>query len=455
MKSLLSVTPDTKAEEKEVSGETLAIRGGRPLTGRVEVKGAKNLATKAMVAALLGDTTSVLRDVPGISDVQVVRSLLEVHGVGVEDGDEPGTLIFDPSGAVSAHFEEIDAHAGASRIPILFCGPLLHLLGEALIPDLGGCRIGDRPINFHMDALRAFGAIVDKTYEGIRITAPNGLHGANIELPYPSVGATEQVLLAAVTAEGVTELSNAAIEPEIIDLIALLQKMGAIIWVAPDRILRIAGVPRLRGFTHTAMPDRLEVASWACAAIATGGEITVRNAHQHDMMTFLNMYRRVGGEFHIDDEGIRFWRASDRLHSIPLETDVHPGFMTDWQSPFVVALTQAEGISIIHETVYEDRFGYVSALNEMGAQLQLYRECLGGMPCRFGQRNYLHSAVVAGPKPLQAADVAIPDLRGGFSYVIAALVAQGTSTLRNMGIIRRGYEDFVSKLQSVGAKVRA
>ena len=175
MKSLLSVTADTKPGEKEVSGETLAIRGGRPLTGRVEVKGAKNLATKAMVAALLGETTSVLRDVPDISDVQVVRSLLEVHGVRVDDGEESGTLIFDPSGAVSAHFEEIDAHAGASRIPILFCGPLLHLLGEALIPDLGGCRIGDRPINFHMDALRAFGAIVDKTYEGIRITAPNGL----------------------------------------------------------------------------------------------------------------------------------------------------------------------------------------------------------------------------------------------------------------------------------------
>jgi UDP-N-acetylglucosamine 1-carboxyvinyltransferase len=173
------------------------------------------------------------------------------------------------------------------------------------------------------------------------------------------------------------------------------------------------------------------------------------------MMTFLNMYRRVGGEFRVADDAIRFWRASDRLHSIPLETDVHPGFMTDWQSPFVVALTQAEGISIIHETVYEDRFGYVSALNEMGAQVQLYRECLGGMPCRFGQRNYLHSAVVAGPKALQAADVAIPDLRGGFSYVIAALVAEGTSRLRNTGIIRRGYEDFVTKLQSVGAKVRA
>ena len=226
MKPLLNVAAGestaTEAEEQEVTGEVLAIRGGRPLTGRVEVKGAKNLVTKAMVAALLGETVSTLRDVPDISDVHVVRSLLEVHGVRVDDGDEEGTFHFDPSGAVSAHFEEIDAHAGASRIPILFCGPLLHLLGEALIPDLGGCRIGDRPINFHMDALRAFGAVVDKSYEGIRITAPNGLHGANIELPYPSVGATEQVLLTAVLAEGVTELRNAAVEPEIVDLICVL-----------------------------------------------------------------------------------------------------------------------------------------------------------------------------------------------------------------------------------------
>ena len=168
MNTLLSDSAHPKAGAKALSGETLAIRGGRPLTGRVEVKGAKNLATKAMVAALLGETTSTLRDVPDISDVQVVRSLLEVHGVTVVEGEEDGVLHLDPSGAVSAHFEEIDAHAGASRIPILFCGPLLHLLGQAFIPDLGGCRIGDRPINFHLDALRKFGATVEKLPSGIR-----------------------------------------------------------------------------------------------------------------------------------------------------------------------------------------------------------------------------------------------------------------------------------------------
>src|SRR5690606_23621465 len=219
------VRADLQDGAPDLTGDVLAIRGGRPLRGRVDVKGAKNLATKAMVAALLGEDTSVLRDVPNLSDVAVVRSLLEVHGVRVTEGEESGTLRLDPSDVESAHMEEIDAHAGASRIPILFCGPLLHRLGQAFIPDLGGCRIGDRPIDFHLDALRKFGATVEKLPSGIRLSTPAGrLHGANIHLPYPSVGATEQVLLTAVRAEGTTELRNAAIEPEIMDLIAVLQK---------------------------------------------------------------------------------------------------------------------------------------------------------------------------------------------------------------------------------------
>ena len=442
----------TKAGEK-LSGETLAIRGGRPLHGRVEVKGAKNLATKAMVAALLGETNSVLRDVPDISDVQVVRSLLEVHGVTVVAGDEEGSLVFDPSGAVSAHFEEIDAHAGASRIPILFCGPLLHLLGEALIPDLGGCRIGDRPINFHMDALRAFGAIVDKTYEGIRITAPNGLTGAKIELPYPSVGATEQVLLTAVKAKGVTELRGAAIEPEIMDLIAVLQKMGAIISYEPNRVILIEGVDTLRGYDHRCIFDRNEAASWACAALATDGDIFVGGAKQQEMLTFLNVYRKAGGEFDIHEDGIRFRRGGP-LKPVVVETDVHPGFMTDWQQPLVVALTQTTGLSIVHETVYENRLGFTDALIRMGASIQVHRECLGSVPCRFGQRNFLHSAVISGPTQLKGTDIDVPDLRGGFSHLIAALAATGTSRVTGIDIINRGYERFSEKLEALGAAAK-
>lgn len=451
MKSLLNTAAGEKSGgTEEVTGEVLAIRGGRPLTGRVEVKGAKNLVTKAMVAALLGETPSVLRDVPDISDVQVVRSLLEVHGVRVWDGEEEGTLHFDPSGAVAAHFEEIDAHAGASRIPILFCGPLLHLLGEALIPDLGGCRIGDRPINFHMDALRAFGAVVDKSYEGIRITAPNGLHGANIHLPYPSVGATEQVLLTAVRAKGVTELRNAAIEPEIMDLIAVLQKMGAIISYEPNRVILIEGVDALQGYDHRAIFDRNEAASWACAALATDGDIFVGGARQQEMLTFLNVFRKVGGWFDVREDGIQF-RRGGALKPVTVETDVHPGFMTDWQQPLVVALTQAEGVSTVHETVYENRLGFTHALNQMGANIVVHPHGIDAPNRRVARRELEQAAVITGPTPLHGADVEVPDLRGGYSYVIAALAAEGESTVRNIGIIRRGYEKFLAKLETLGA----
>lgn len=448
MNTLLSDSSPTPAGGNSL-GQTLTIRGGRPLSGRVEVKGAKNLATKAMVAALLGETASVLRDVPDISDVHVVRSLLEVHGVSVED-IEDGVLRLDPSGAVSAHFEEIDAHAGASRIPILFCGPLLHLLGQAFIPDLGGCRIGDRPIDFHLDALRSFGAIVEKLPSGIRLSAPRGLHGANIELPYPSVGATEQVLLTAVRAKGTTELRNAAIEPEIMDLIAVLQKMGAIISYEPNRVIFIEGVEALRGYDHRSIFDRNEAASWACAALATDGDIFVGGAKQQEMLTFLNVFRKAGGDFDIAEDGIRF-RRGGALKPVTVETDVHPGFMTDWQQPLIVALTQAEGESIVHETVYENRLGFTRALVQMGADIVVHPEGIASSDRRVPRRALEQAAVINGPTPLHAADVVVPDLRGGYSYVIAALAAEGESTVRNIGIIRRGYEKFLEKLTDLGA----
>ena len=432
--------------------DVLHIHGGTPLHGEITVRGAKNFVSKAMVAALLGESPSELRNVPVIRDVGVVTGLLELHGVRITSNTTTGVLTLDPSNVESAHVADIDAHAGSSRIPILFCGPLLHRLGEAFIPDLGGCRIGDRPINYHLDILRQFGAVVEKREQGIQIVAPRGLRGTKIDLPYPSVGATEQLLLTAVRAEGLTELSNAAVEPEILDLIAVLQKMGAIISVDTDRVIRIEGVERLEGYRHTALSDRIEAASWASAALATRGDITVRGASQPEMTTFLNTFRKVGGEFEIDDDGIRFFHPGGDLRSIVLETDVHPGFMTDWQQPLVVALTQAKGLSIVHETVYENRFGFTDALVGMGATIQVYRECLGGHPCRFGQRNFYHSAVISGPTPLAAADIEVPDLRGGFSHLIAALAAKGTSAVGGIGLIDRGYEHFTDKLAALGAE---
>lgn len=429
----------------------ISIEGGKPLNGRVDLKGAKNLVTKAMVAALLGETPSTLLDVPHISDVEVVERLLNLHGVTITHDPKTGDMVLDPSNVEHARIVDIDAHAGSSRIPILFCGPLLHRLGEAFIPGLGGCEIGDRPVDFHFDVLRQFGAVIEKLPTGTRLSAPDGLIAAKIDLPYPSVGATEQVLLSATTAKGLTELRGAAIEPEIIDLIAILQKMGAIISVDTDRVIRIEGVKQLKGYTHKALFDRNEAASWAAAALATKGDIFVGGAKQIEMMTFLNTFRKVGGEFEIDPAGIRFYHPGSELQPVVIETDVHPGFMTDWQQPLVVALTQAQGLSIVHETVYENRFGFTEALNKMGAQIQIYRECLGGNPCRFGQRNFNHSAVISGPTPLQGADIRVPDLRGGFSHVVAALAAEGTSNVSNVQLISRGYERFIDKLQDLGA----
>jgi len=429
---------------------TLIVRGGKPLVGDVEVRGAKNLVSKAMVATILAEEPCRLRGIPEISDVQAVSGLLELHGVRIDSTDRDGELTFDPTNVEQAHVADIDAHAGSSRVPVLLCGPLLHRLGEALIPDLGGCRIGERPINYHLDVLREFGAHVEKRPEGLRLTAPEGLHGTKLALPYPSVGATEQVLLTGVRARGRTQLSGAAIEPEILDLIAILQKMGAIISVDTDRVIRIEGVDRLGGFDHLAISDRIEAGSWACAALATGGDVYVRGARQAPMMTFLNVFRKIGGAFDIGDQGIRFWHPGGTLASIVLETDVHPGFMTDWQQPLVVALTQTGGISIVHETVYENRMGFTEALRDMGARIQTYPECLGGLPCRFQQANYHHSAVVSGPTPLTPAEIEVPDLRGGFSYLIAALAADGSSTVTGCELIYRGYERFSEKLDALG-----
>ncbi len=432
----------------------LRVKGGKPLNGTITVRGAKNFVSKAMVAALLAPDTSVLRLVPQIRDVDVVSSLLELHGVEVDYAAARGVLAINASDIhLPASPSRINTLAGSSRIPILFAGPLLHRLGEAYIPDLGGCHIGDRPVDFHMKVLEDFGARRIQEGTGMHLVADKGLKAKPVHLPYPSVGATEQTLLTAVMAEGITELTGAAVEPEIKDLISVLQKMGAIISVDTDRTIRIEGVPELQGYQHTSLTDRIEAGSWACAALATRGDIYVKGAGQQPLASFLNVYRKIGGKFEVTDDGIRFWHPGGELHAIPLQTDVHPGFMTDWQQPLVVALTQASGISIVHETVYENRFGFTDALVEMGANVEVYRECLGGLPCRFASENYRHSAVIQGPTQLHGADIEVPDLRGGFSHLIAALAAEGESMVSGIDIIDRGYENFMDKLQALDADV--
>jgi UDP-N-acetylglucosamine 1-carboxyvinyltransferase len=265
------------------------------------------------------------------------------------------------------------------------------------------------------------------------------------------VGATETVILAGVLARGRTRIENAALEPELNDLVRLLQQMGAIIEFGAGRTITIDGVAKLHGAKYEVMPDRLEAASFANLAIATGGEIIVEGARQSEMVTFLNTVRRIGADFEVNDGGIRFRRGADGLNGIELETDTYPGFATDWQQPTVVTLTQAKGISVVHETVYEDRFGYTEDLKRMGADIGVFAKCLGELDCRFRNHSERHSAVIKGPTPLHGAEIEIPDIRAGMAQVIAALVAEGESTLTGVHHLERGYEKLWDKLTALGA----
>jgi UDP-N-acetylglucosamine 1-carboxyvinyltransferase len=318
---------------------------------------------------------------------------------------------------------------------------------------LGGDAIGPRPVNFHLQALQQMGAVIEETPTGYRATAPKGgLHGTTIALPYPSVGATESIILAGVLAVGRTRIENAAVEPEIVDIVKFLQQMGAIVEFGADRTVTVDGVHALHGAHYSVLPDRLEAASWANVAMATGGEIIVEGARQEEMGTFLNTVRRIGGEFEVGTEGIRFRRGAKGLFGIELETDTYPGFATDWQQPTVVTLTQAKGISVVHETVYEDRFGYTEDLRRMGADIGVFAKCLGELPCRFRNRSQRHSAVIKGPTPLHGAEIVIPDIRAGMAQVIAALVAEDESVLSGIHHLERGYEQLWAKLRAVGAE---
>lgn len=446
----MSVATESSAS---TSSDTITVRGGVPVEGTIAIRGSKNALPKAMVAALLTTDTCRLTNIAEITDIDVVDELIRIAGGTVVRDGESITITADSFNAL-AEADVMRLHA-ASRIPVLTTAVSLHRTGHAVVAAPGGCSIGPRPVDFHLNVLRSFGAR-DVHGDDVIELRVDRMRGARIELPFPSVGATEQFLFAAVLAEGDSELANAAIEPEILDLISVLQKMGALISVEPNRTIRVTGVAELSGFEHRVIGDRLEAASWASLALATGGSITVQGVQQQELATFLNVYRRAGGDFSINADGdtLAFRRARRMLRPLALETDVHPGFMTDWQSPFVTALTQADGVSVIHETVYEDRLGYTDALRSLGAQIQVFTECLGPTRCRFGAANHRHSAVVVGPTRLHGAELVIPDLRAGFSYVIAAAAAEGESLIHGVDLLDRGYADFRSKLSAVGVDHR-
>jgi len=436
--------------------EVLKITGGIPLKGQVKAAGAKNAMTKLLVASLLSDKRCRFYNVPNIGDVEVTVALCQEIGMQVDWDREAGIMEVITKELKTSYVPQ--RFSGANRIPILMIGALLGRTDEDIIvPTVGGCPIGPRSVDFHIEALQKLGASIE--YRGMKkegayfAHAHNGLKGTLINLPYPSVGATENTILAGVTARGITVIKNAAIEPEVVELILFLQKLGAIITLDVDRTIRIQGTRRFYEVEHTVIPDRIEAASWGMAAISSKGSVFVEGAQHHNMVTFLNKIREVGGGFDIRSNGIEFFYDGPLQGGLHLETDVHPGFMTDWQQPFVVLLTQATGSSVVHETVYENRFGYTETIAEMGADITLFRQCLGGKQCRFASQSFCHSLIVKGASPLVGKDISVPDLRAGFAYVMAALLASGASRISGLHFLERGYENLVNKLGSLGADV--
>ncbi|MEV0149633.1 MULTISPECIES: UDP-N-acetylglucosamine 1-carboxyvinyltransferase [unclassified Nonomuraea] len=429
--------------------EVWLIDPSGPLRGDVEVRGSKNAVSKHMVAAMLGDGESTIQNAPEVGEVGITAAMLESLGIHVEITEKE--IRVAPGAEIRPRVP--DAFTGLNRIPILMLGPLLHLAGEAFVPLVGGDPIGRRPVNFHVEALRAMGAEVEVGDGGIFAKAKR-LRGARLELPYPSVGATETILMSAVLAEGKTVVKNAAMEPEVVELALFLQRMGARIELSPDRRIVIEGVERLRGASIWLAGDRIEAFSYLAAGLITGGEVRVHGCPQDRLVTAITTLARMGARFDINDEYLCATAPPEGLRSAAVQTDTHPGFMTDWQTPLMVLFTQSQGMSVLHETVFENRLVYVPALQRMGCEIEVFDQCLGGPACRYHDTNARHSAVVRGVSKLTGADVTLPDIRAGFSAVLAAAVADGTSTLRGVHHIVRGYHKPFEQFVSLGLNIR-
>jgi UDP-N-acetylglucosamine 1-carboxyvinyltransferase len=434
----------------------LKIKGGRPLEGRIKAAGAKNAVTKLLVASLLSDKRCIFHNVPDIAEVEVTVALCREIGSEVHWDRCGGTIEIVTKELKTSYVPQ--RFSGSNRIPILMIGALLGRTDEDIIvPTAGGCKIGKRPVDFHITALEKLGATIEyremKKEGAYFARAHQGMKGSIITLPFPSVGATENTIMAAVRAKGMTVIKNAATEPEIVDLILFLQKLGVTIGLDVDHTIRIQQTNQFYEVEHVVITDRIEAASLGLAAISTKGKVFVEGAEHLHMITFLNRLREVNAGFEVKKDGIEFFYKGPLRGGVHIETDVHPGFMTDWQQPFVVLLTQSHGASIVHETVYENRFGYTETLRIMGADIEAFTQCLGGKECRFASQNFLHSIVIKGPTPLQSKDITIPDLRAGFAYVLAALLAPDESNISGVHYLDRGYENIDRKLSALGAEI--
>ncbi len=419
--------------------DKIVIRGGKPLSGRIPISGAKNAALTLMPCALLTDEPLTLRNLPRLADIDTFGHLLNNHGVSTTiEGthpDEFGRVMTLRANRITSTVAPYDI-VRKMRASILVLGPLLARAGEATVSLPGGCAIGNRPIDLHLKALEYLGAEIELAAGYVRATAKGGLSGGHFVFPLVSVGATENAIMAAVLARGESLLENAAREPEIVDLCRCLVAMGAKIDGIGTERLRIAGVRDLHGATYAVMPDRIEAGSYACAAAIAGGAVELVGASEADLGSTLSSLREAGVEVTPTEDGLSVKRLNG-LHGVNISTAPYPGFPTDMQAQFMSMLTVAEGASMLTETIFENRFMHVPELSRMGADITVRGR----------------SAVVRGVVGLTGAPVMATDLRASMSLVLAGLAASGETTVNRVYHLDRGYERLEEKLSAVGADI--
>ena len=440
-------------------GKKFIIEGGIPLKGEVKISGAKNAVVKEIAASLLTPDQITLENVPVISDVEVDLEIIKSLGVGVSRS--PGTIVLHPP--ISLRTEVPARLSSQSRGSIIVMGPLLARQGRVVLPAPGGCAIGSRPLDRHLAGLESLGAKFEIGKEKI-VGAAKKLRGGRVVFKKRTVMGTENIIMAAALAEGETEILGAAQEPEVEDLISLLNAMGAQIERDPQNpgVLRIQGVQSLGGARHRVLPDRNEAVTYGVAAAITRGDILLTNLNTADLTSFLAKLQKIGVSWEVQGKNLRIYVKDGAVFEpVEVETSPHPGFMTDWQQPLTVLLTQAKGASLIHETVYEDRWKYLAELKKFGAQIKLLtpeelgREFVPG-DYEFdwkGAGEPKSFARILGPVPLKGAEVQITDLRAGAALVLAALAAKGRSEVLGVEHIERGYEDLEGKLTRLGARI--
>ncbi len=428
------------------------IEGGRPLHGSVEVGGAKNVAIKLMIAALLSDATTVLRNISKVGDVVLTGEMLEAFGVGVDFGVANEVKI-SPRGWTLCNLPR-DLARGNRAAP-LFTGPLLARCSRFVLPLPGGDRIGRRPLDRHFAGLTALGARIEQKKEAI-VVQHDGLRGAQFCFEKNTHTGTETMILAAALAHGTTILENAAEEPEIDDLILLLNKMGAKVTRDGTRRIVIDGVSTLHGASHKIMSDRNKAVSFACMALATKGDVEIRNVDCLHLEAFLDFLKQIGAGCIANSRTVQVaYKAPLKATSVC--TAPHPGIMSDWQPLITTLLTQAHGQSVVHETVFESRFGYVKELQKMGALIELFTPKVSSPEDFYNfnwedrQPDLKHAARISGPRSLAAHDVHVNDVRAGATLVQAALTATGRSCITGVEHIERGYENLHGHLRHLGA----